>query len=434
MPLRAFAPTLWSRSKVELFWGVYGFFSKTEPDPVKRTQILIAGAGPVGATAAYRLAQAGLDVLLLEALPGCPQDMRASTMHPPTLDMMASLGVFEELDAQGLRAPVYHYRNRKSGAVVAFDLTELGDVCAYPFRLQCEQYKLTRLLTGKLEEKKPGSVLFAHRVLAFEQDSEGVTVKVETPMAIETFRADYLIGADGANSTIRKWTGTEFEGFTYPERFLTLSTRYPIEKHFGDMASVNYFADSEEWFVLLRVPEFWRVLVPTDPAASDAELLSDANKDDVFRRLLGEKIDIETGHRTLYRVHQRVAKSFRDGRVLLVGDAAHLNNPLGGFGMNSGIHDIWNLTDKLLSIYNDHVDADAALDLFARQRRAVAQSFVQTQTIANKKMMEAANGNGSGKTEQEVALQKIADNPEERRRHLWKQAMYNSLEQEASIR
>ncbi len=398
---------------------------------MKKTQILIAGAGPVGATAAYRLAKAGLDVLLVEALPSCPQDMRASTMHPPTLDMMASLGVFEELDALGLRAPVYHYRNRKSGAVVEFDLSELDDVCAYPFRLQCEQYKLTRLLTEKLEKEKPGSILFSHRVLCYEQDADGVTVKVETPLAIETIRADYLIAADGANSTIRKWTGTEFEGFTYPERFLTLSTDYPIEKHLGDMASVNYVADSEEWFVLLRVPEFWRVLVPTDPAATDEELLSDANKDDVFRRLLGTDVKVETEHRTLYRVHQRVAKSFRDRRVLLVGDAAHLNNPLGGFGMNSGIHDIWNLSDKLLSIYNDNADPDTVLDLFARQRRAVAKSFVQTQTIANKEMMEAANG--SGKTEQEIKLQDIAGNPDERRSYLWKQAMYNSLEEEAAV-
>ena len=398
---------------------------------MKRTQVLIAGAGPVGATAAYRLARSGLDVMLMEELGSCPQDMRASTMHPPTLDMMASLGLFEELDEQGLRAPVYHYRNRRSGAVVEFDLTELSDVCDYPFRLQCEQFKLARLLTQKLEGLAPGSLHFSNRVLCYEQDDEGVTVKVETPMAIETIRADYLIGADGANSTIRKWTGTEFEGFTYPERFLTLSTRYPIEEHFGKMASVNYVADTEEWFVLLRVPEFWRILVPTSADDSDAELLSDAKKNDVFRRLLGSDIPIETEHRTLYRVHQRVAKSFRHGRVLLAGDAAHLNNPLGGFGMNSGIHDVWNLTDKLIDIYAGKADMDEALDLYDRQRRAIAKSFVQTQTIANKAMMEA--GDGGGKTEQEILLGQIANDPEERRAYLFKQAMYKSLEEEAQI-
>jgi 3-(3-hydroxy-phenyl)propionate hydroxylase len=397
-----------------------------------KTRVLVAGGGPVGAVAAYRLALAGIDTVLVELLPFPPEDMRASTLHPPTLDMLAELGVLEELELQGLRAPVYHYRNRSTNHVIAFDMGELGDVSAHPYRLQCEQFKLARLLLGKLAELPAGQVLHQHRVLAFDQDADGITAHVETPIAMQRIRAEYLIAADGANSTIRKWTGTKFDGFTYPERFLTLSTRYPIEQHFDGLAGVNYVSDAEEWCVLLRVPDFWRVLVPTDNALADATLLSDAHKDAVFDRLTGNGATVETNHRTLYRVHQRVADSFRHGRVLLAGDAAHLNNPLGGFGMNSGIHDVWNLTTKLRAILLDGAEPEPLLDRYDRQRRAIATSFVQRQTIENKRAMEAGDDTGgAGANERRMAA--IAADPAKRRDYLLRQSMYESLAQEAAI-
>jgi len=396
---------------------------------IRRTRVMVVGGGPVGAVAAYRLARAGIDTILVEALAHCPEDMRASTLHAPTLDMLKELGVLDELEAVGLRAPVYHYRNRRSGNVLSFDLGELSDVLAHPYRLQCEQFKLARLLTAKIDQSAHGEVYFCQRVLGFDQDADGVTVSIETPMAIEQIRADYLIGADGADSTIRKWTGTKFEGFTYPERFLTLSTRYPLDRHFDNVAGVNYVSDADEWCVLLRVPDFWRVLVPTEIGISDEDLLSDAKKNAVFDGLMGNGASVETNHRTLYRVHQRVAESFHHGRVVLVGDAAHLNNPLGGFGMNSGIHDVWNLTNKLQDILLDGADAQPALALYDRQRRAIAHSFVQTQTIANKKMLESDDG----RSEKEAQLAAIAQDPDKRRTYMLHQSMVASLREEATI-
>jgi 3-(3-hydroxy-phenyl)propionate hydroxylase len=403
-----------------------GFQSRT-----KRTQILVVGGGPVGAVAAYRLALAGIDTILVEALPDCPEDMRASTLHPPTLDMLEELGVIAELEQVGLRAPVYQYRNRRSGEVIEFDMSALADLTAHPYRLQCEQFKIARLLTAKLDALPHGQTLFNHRVLGFTQDDATVRVSIETPMAIETIVADYVIAADGANSTMRKWTGTSFEGFTYPERFLTLSTRYPLEKHFDGLAGVNYVADSNEWCVLLRVPEFWRVLVPTDESSSDRQLLSDANKNAVFDGLTGDGSAIETAHRTLYRVHQRVAQSFHHGRVMLVGDAAHLNNPLGGFGMNSGIHDAWNVTGKLVDIIRNGAEAQPLLARYDRQRRTIAHSFVQTQTIANKKLLESPVS--KGRSEQEAQMFAVAGDAERRRAYLMRQSMFESLKQEAAI-
>ncbi len=400
--------------------------------PVIRASVLVVGAGPVGAVAAYRLALMGIDVILLEARADCAEDMRASTFHPPTLAMMAELGLLDALIADGLKAPVYQYRNRSTGNVIELDLGELADLTPYPYRLQCEQYKLARLASSKLSVHPHGQVKFDRKVLHYQQDAAGITVHVEAPMEIETYRCDYMIGADGANSTIRKWMGIGFDGFTYPERFLTLSTAYPIETHFDRLASVNYMADAQEWCVLLRVPTLWRVLVPARSEESDGVLLSEAKKNAVFDGLAGDGRAVETYHRTLYRVHQRVAARFRDGRVLLIGDSAHLNNPLGGFGMNSGIHDAWNLTDKLRSILRDKAAADPLLDRYERQRATVAREFVQAQTIQNKATLEATDGAVADGMERR--MEGLLQDGDKRRAYLLQQAMFTSLEREAAIR
>src|SRR3546814_6864846 len=135
--------------------------------------------------------------------------MRAATFHPPALEMMAKLGVLDELEAAGLRAPVYQYRNRRTGNRVELDLAEIGDATPYPYRLQCEQFKLSRLLSARLDAHPHGRSLFQRRILGIAQDADGVTVSVESPLAIEQYRADYVIAADGANSTIRKWLRSE---------------------------------------------------------------------------------------------------------------------------------------------------------------------------------------------------------------------------------
>ena len=360
---------------------------------MERTQVLIAGAGPVGAVAAYYLAQNGIDVIVMEAAASCEEDLRASTLHSPTLSMLNQLGIMNKLGPQGLKAPVYQYRRRKTHECLSFDLNELKGEVEFPYRLQCEQYKLARLLTTALDEHPNAEVNFQHRVLSFEQNEDRVIVTVETPYAIKKYQADYLIAADGANSIIRKWLGVEFVGFTYPEKFLTLSTTTPLEDYFHNLSYVNYISDPKEWLVLLRVPSVWRVLVPIFKNVGDKEILSDEYKNKVFDGIMQDGESVKTEHRTIYRVHQRVVTKYNHGRTLLIGDAAHLNNPLGGLGMNSGIHDAWNLCEKLVEILNPtrikgRNYANALLETFDRQRRTTMNNFIQAQTIQNKRMME----------------------------------------------
>lgn len=399
---------------------------------VDRCQVVVAGAGPVGTVIATLLAKAGVSVILLEAGADCAQDLRASTFHSPTLEMLDEIGITPMLLDKGLKAPVYHWRDRQSGDVIEFDMAELADVTRYPFRIQCEQYHLSRALAEGLEGYANADVRFNSRVLTFAQDDAGVDLSVETTIGIERIRADFLIGADGANSIVRKWLGTEFDGFTYPEKFLTLSTDVQLADYLPNLALVNYVSDADEWLVLLRVPSVWRVLVPVNGSVDEADLLSETNKNGIFKRLLGDGVEVKTHHRTLYRVHQRVAKSFREGRVMLAGDAAHLNNPLGGFGMNSGIHDAFNLFEKLLPVIQGTGDLDTNLALYDRQRREVTHSFTQTQTKAN--MALISGGQDGAHEARRKELLAIRDNDEQRRAYLMRQAMFQSLKQAALIR
>jgi 3-(3-hydroxy-phenyl)propionate hydroxylase len=396
----------------------------------ERCQVLIAGAGPVGTVMATLLARAGIDVIVLESGLDCAADMRASTFHSPTLEMLDEIGITPMLLDRGLKAPVYHWRDRQSGEFISFDLSEIADRTRYPFRVQCEQYHLSRALASGLEQHASASVRFGHRLLTLEQDAAGVSVAAEGPFDIKHFRADWLIGADGANSMVRKWLGTEFDGFTYPEKFLCLSTEQELSDHFPGLAHVNYVSDPQEWLVLLRVPKLWRVLLPADEDVSDDELRSDAMKNAVFDRLTGDGEAVETFHRTVYRVHQRVAKSFVEGRVMLIGDACHLNNPIGGFGMNSGVHDAFNLAEKLLPAIADG-KPNGSLALFDRQRRTVTHAFTQAQTMQNMAFLKG--GADQAHERRRAEMQSIKDSDERRRAYLLRQAMFESLDHAAAI-
>jgi 3-(3-hydroxy-phenyl)propionate hydroxylase len=337
--------------------------------------------------------------------------------------MLNELGIAQQIIDYGLVAPKYHFRERQTGEVIEFDMTEISDTTPFPFRVQCEQHVMAGMLTDRLEVHEHAEVLYQHRALGFEQDDDGVVAWFETPLEVKKIRARYLIGADGGNSLIRKWLGAEFDGFTYPEKFLCLSTQTELADYIKGLAYVNYVADPEEWLVLLRVPSVWRILLPASEETDDADLLSDEMRDEVFSRLIG-KTGIETCHRTIYRVHQRVVQRFNHGRAFLVGDAAHLNNPLGGLGMNSGIHDVWSLQSKLIQCLKEGHNPEL-LDLWGRQRRAITNSFIQAQTIQNKELLE--HGSQEGHARRFARMKATRDDPQKRYEFLLRQSMIASL-------
>ena len=397
---------------------------------MKSAKVIIIGAGPVGTFAAYCLAEYGIETLVLESESTCETDMRASTFHPSTLKYLDNLDLADELIEKGLKAPIFQYRIRSTDEVLEFNLEELDDVLDFPFRLQCEQYKFARMLAGKLDSHRHSSVLFNRKLINFTEGDHKVTLDVDHHGTNEQYQCDYLIGADGANSIVRRNLGIEFSGFTYEEKFFTLSTEKPLEDYFSNLSYVNYVSDPEEWFVLLKAPSAWRILVPVPQKLDDKAIKSNDYVSDIFTRVLNSSDPIETIHRTIYRVHQRVVNKMRYGRIMLAGDSAHLNNPLGGFGMNGGLHDAWNLAEKLDGIINHNKDKDL-LDLYDRQRRTVMNDFIQKQTIRNKKMIEET---GDIKFSSEwMRMRNLHENENKRREYMLRQSMTQSLINEATI-
>ena len=398
---------------------------------MKSAKVIIIGAGPVGTFAAYCLAEYGIETLVLESESTCETDMRASTFHPSTLKYLDNLNLADELIEKGLKAPIFQYRIRSTDEVLEFNLQELDDVLDFPFRLQCEQYKFARMLAGKLDRHRHSSVLFNRKLINFSEGNNKVTLDVDHHGTSEQYQCDYLIGADGANSIVRRNLGIEFSGFTYEEKFFTLSTQKPLENYFSNLSYVNYVSDPEEWFVLLKAPSAWRILVPVPQILDDKAIKSNDYVSDIFRRVLNSCDPIETIHRTIYRVHQRVVNKMRYGRIMLAGDSAHLNNPLGGFGMNGGLHDAWNLAEKLDGIINHKKDEDL-LNLYDRQRRTVMNDFIQKQTIRNKKMIEET-GDANYSSEW-MRMRNLHENENERRDYMLRQSMTQSLINEAAIK
>jgi 3-(3-hydroxy-phenyl)propionate hydroxylase len=336
-------------------------------------------------TAATALSQAGLAVVLVEATPTVQTDWRASTFHPPTLQLLAQLGIVEQMLAEGLAVPKYQFRDRTDGLVAEFDFGLIADETDFPFRLQLNQQHLVRMLADKLASVPTVSLRFDTRAVDLRTESDSVVLTVESPSGRQEIRGSHVIGADGARSTVRRLVDIPFEGFTYPERFMIVSTSADLRELLPGIADVNYVADPKEWVFLLKTPESWRAVYPV-PAEQTVEQATDAAEIQSHLQGIAAKPDgYQINDFQIYSVHQRVAETFRSGNVVLIGDAAHVNSPLGGVGLNSGIHDAVDVSRRIARIRSaeEGIDADAELELFARLRRQVAIEYVQADTKRN---------------------------------------------------
>jgi len=389
--------------------------------------VLVVGAGPVGLVAAAALLRRGVPVTVLEAGAELSGEMRGSTFHAPTLDMLDGLGAAQPMIEQGIVAPRMQYRSRDQGIIADFDFGVLADVTRHPYRLQCEQFKLTRILHRLLRDKPGFTLRFGAQVTGCADRGDDVEVMLQDGSRVE---GAYVVGADGARSAIRKSAAIEFEGFTWPERFLVLSTPFDFAELIPDLADVSYYADPEEWFFLLRVPGLWRAMFPVPAEVPDEETMTDTFARARFGRIVPGRDDYPTRHRTLYRVHQRVAKTYRLGRILLAGDAAHINNPLGGMGLNGGVHDAFNLAEKLATVWRGEAPA-ALLDQYDRQRRGVTVEHVQRQTISNKQNLEAKDPEAQRAFRERMA--DTASDPAKAHAYLLGVSMISSLRRAAEI-
>ena len=399
-------------------------------------RVIVIGAGPVGLCLSLALAQAGVEVCLIEMLGEdnfLEQVSRAGTNHPATLELFERIGLYEKLEPRGIIAPLFHYWDRREHQLIAeFDHAHLKEDTRFPYVLQCERIKIVEEAL-KLAKAHPNiEVRLSTTFTGFTQAGESVTASVTNPAGErESVSGAYLVSAEGARSIVRRELGIEFEGFTYPDRTLNIEVAYDFRKH--GYTERNYISDPDEWSNLFHwkgPPDRWRIHFPVEPEAEETALTRAEALQARLQRFLptGKPFDIVASN--LYVVHQRVAQKFRIGRAILAGDSAHVNSPIGAMGMNSGIHDAFNLAEKLTRILRREAGEDV-LDRYERQRRHVALQHTQAQTIRNKRLL--AEKDPAIRERNHAELRRTAEDPKLARAFLLRSSLIESLREAERI-
>jgi len=381
-------------------------------------QVVIVGAGPVGLVLARLLAAAGIPATVLEAEGGIADELRASTFHPPTLDMLDTIGLAAPLVEAGLVTPTWQVRMHADGAAAVFDLSILKDDTAHPYRLQCEQTVLSRLLVADLATRPGVSVRFGARVAEVGQDADRAWAVLASGERVE---GAYVVGCDGAHSVVRRTLGLAFDGQTYPETMILATTQFDFASAMPGLSNVNYiWTDSPAFsgnFSLLRVPGRWRTSLYPAPGETVEAARSPAAIERKLQAIVPRDAPYEVMEMRAYRIHQRIVANYRVGRLVLAGDAAHL------MGMNGGIHDAFNLAARLREI-GEGADA-AVLDRYTRQRQPVAAEQILGQSDGNRGRMRERDPVARRRILD--GLRAIADDPAKALPHLRKTSMIDGL-------
>lgn len=387
------------------------------------TTVLIAGAGPVGVSAALALSRAGIDCQIIDAGDGVDTRMRASTFHPPTLDLIDDLGLCEDLQTHGLVAPTFQMRQHEDQQQVTFDLAGISSDTRHPYRLQVEQHRYCMLAVKSLTDRGI-SVSFNTRLSAARESGDHVIATTDQG----DIHAGWLIGADGSTSQVRKSLNLDYAGKTYTHSSVLVSTTFPFHEHLENLSAVNYCWSERGPFSLLQLKNFWRAsLYPGQESLEDAA--NESRIRDWLASIHPQARDAEIIGSNPYRVHERCVDKFRVGRILLAGDAAHLNPPSGGMGMNGGIHDAINLSEKLTRVLAG--ESEKLMDLYDRQRRTVVAGSIIPQAAANRQRM--ATTDRSLQRERLADLKRIAEDPQKCREFLLRSSMIAGLREAASI-
>ncbi|HEY8579463.1 MAG TPA: NAD(P)/FAD-dependent oxidoreductase [Beijerinckiaceae bacterium] len=349
-------------------------------------QVLIVGAGPVGLCLAMLLGESGLSVRVIEKASGIEEDLRASTFHPPTLDMLTPSGVAQSMVDQGLICPTWQIRLHPSGERAVFDLSVLEGQTGHPYRMQCEQWKLAKALYARVAATPGVTVMFDTEATSITQDETGVSVTVSTRGEEKVWRALYVAGCDGARSAVRKSAALDFTGVTYPETTLLATTTFPFEDHLEGLSNVSYCWKEGGNFSLLKVPGRWRVSIYPDEDLSIESQMTPEALNASLQEIVARPEPYTIAESRPYRVHMRIVPHYRAGRIMLAGDAAHVNSPSGGMGLNGGIHDAFELSRALIAVLKDGAD-ERRLDLYDARRRPIARDEILAQADRNRARM-----------------------------------------------
>ncbi|WP_431938225.1 FAD-dependent oxidoreductase [Nocardia grenadensis] len=327
--------------------------------------VLIVGAGPVGLTAAVVLTRLGHDVVIVDSQAEGANTSRAAVVHPHTLELLEPYGVTQSLVDRGLHTPDFTIRDRDQ-VLIAVPFDRLPTV--YPYTLMISQADTEKFLLRRLTELGV-PVRRPVEVTTVIQDADLVTVTLSDGAQL---RARYLIGADGLHSTVRDQAGIGFIGGSYAESFSLADVR--VSGGVPKDEVILYFSPAG-LIVVAPLPDgIYRIVATVEEAPHEPDVA-------FVQRLLDERgpkaqpaVVEEVVWGSRFRVHHRIAERFRDGRILLAGDAAHVHSPAGGQGMNLGIEDAVTAATTLARVLRG--ESPTLLDEYAAARRRNTESVV----------------------------------------------------------
>ncbi|HTC54526.1 MAG TPA: FAD-dependent monooxygenase [Steroidobacteraceae bacterium] len=377
----------------------------THTTPVE--DVIIVGGGPTGFICALGLAQAGVQVTVIEAEPRIVDSPRAAVYHWSVVEGLERLGIREEVERTGITKQDYTYLVHKTRERIDFSLEVLNGRTPYPYNIHLGQHRLAGIALQRLQRHPQATVRFNTRLRQLVQNDEGVTLQVMTPDGAQEMRARWVIGADGAGSTVRRQLALEFEGMTWPERFVATNLYFDFEQY--HYARATFLIDDTYGAVIAKLDNqgLWRCTYMEDASLPEESVRERLPR--VYDAILpGAHYSVE--RLTPYRMHQRSAPRYRLGRVVLVGDAAHVTNPTGGLGLTSGLFDCFALYPALTSVLSG---ADPAiLDRYSDSRRDIFLNRISPQSTANKRLIYHANGGGRHLDEALVGLRRLGTDPD----------------------
>jgi len=354
--------------------------------------VIVIGGGPTGFITALGLAQAGVKVCVVEAEDAIEDSPRAAVYHWSVLDGLDRLGIREDAERNGFVKRDYMWLVKRTGEEMAYDLSALDGTTAFPYNIHLGQHQLAGIARDRLMALSNAEIRFGTTMVTLAQDAESVRVAVDGPDGREFLAAKYVVGADGAGSLVRKTVGLGFDGMTWPERFIATNVFHDFEP--AGYALSTMVIDEQWGAVIVKLTEdgLWRCTYMESgdlPEGGFMERLPGA-----YGHLLAGGGGWKLDRAAPYRMHQRCADHFRVGRVVLVGDAAHVTNPTGGYGLTTGLFDAYALWPTLAAIVLDSADA-ALLDIFAGDRRRIYLERTSPRATANKSLVFHAWGGGA---------------------------------------
>lgn len=351
-------------------------------------RILIVGAGPTGIVIAYGLAKAGARVTIIDREPEVMASPRATVYLPSTLQALDELGLLADVRRAGFESHLFNMRFALTGRIGRMDHRLVSDITPYAYVLHLGQHELAYSVLKHFLALPGAQIRWSTTFEVLRQEGSTVQVQLAAPAGLTTEEFDWVIGADGARSSVRQAMGVTFDGFTWPETFMATNVFYDFESY--GYAHSNMVADAANWRIVAKIdkrPQFWRIAYQEDTALTEEQRV--ARIAERYKHFLPEPREWQLDRANSYRVHQRSASSYRVGRVFLAGDAAHATNPIGGMGFTSGVQDASMLIRCFAAFLNNEAGEDV-LDWYAYERRRCFLEIANPSAIEFKRRTQEA--------------------------------------------